>query len=114
MLKIKLDDNIAEDGQSFFKALTGEARPVSFHEAIVHNHSNGTFSIRKGAFKLTVNGPKTNAQVVDDAFPVSFVLYDLTQDIEETTDVSRSHPAKVKEMHALLKKYVRAGRSKGR
>ncbi|MCH9654317.1 MAG: arylsulfatase [Planctomycetes bacterium] len=114
MLKINLDHNTAEDGQSFYKALTGTARPESFHEAIVHNHSNGTFSIRKGAFKLTVNGPKTNTQVLDDAFPVSFVLYDLGKDIKETTNVSRNHPEKVKKMHALLKKYVREGRSNRR
>ena len=111
MLSINLDDDTAEDGQSFFKALTGEASPESFHKAIVHNHSNGTFAIRKGAFKLTVNGPLTTAQVVDDAFPVSFVLHDLSKDIEETTDVSRDHPGMVKEMHSLLKKYVSEGRS---
>jgi arylsulfatase A len=114
MLNITLDNHTAEDGKSFFKALTGEARPASFHEAIVHNHSNGTFSIRKGDFKLTVNGPKTTAQVTDDDFPVSLVLYDLGKDIEETTDVSRNHPGMVKELHALLKEYVRQGRSNGR
>jgi len=110
-LNIKLDKDTAEDGQSFFKALTGEARPESFHKAIVHNNSKGTFAIRKGAFKLTVDGPKTTAQVVDETFPVSFALYDLDKDIEETTDVSRDHPERVKEMHTLLKKYVRDGRS---
>jgi len=114
MLKVNLDHDTAEDGQSFYKALTGDVRPESFHEAIVHNHSNGTFAIRKGDFKLTVNGPKTNAQVVDDSFPVSFKLHDLSKDIEETTDVSRDHPKIVKEMHVLLKKYVREGRSNGR
>lgn len=114
MLDVKLDNDTAEDGQSFFKALTGESSPTSFHEAIVHNHSNGTFAIRKGAFKLTVNGPKNTSQVVDDAFPVTFVLHDLSKDIEETTDVSWEHPAVVKEMHALLKKYVREGGSNGR
>ena len=113
MLNINLDNHTAEDGQSFFKALTGEASPESFHEAIVHNHSNGTFAIRKGAFKLTVNGPKTTAQVADDAFPVSFALHDLGKDIEETTDVSRNHPEMVKRMHALLKKYLREGSSVG-
>ncbi len=96
MLRIKLDNHTAEDGQSFFKTLTGEARPESFHKAIVHNHSNGTFAIRKGSFKLTVNGPKTAAQVVDGNFPVSFVLHDLGKDIEETTDISRNHPGIVK------------------
>ena len=114
MLDINLDHQTAEDGQSFFKALTGEARPGSFHEAIVHNHSNGTFAIRKGVFKLTVHGPRTAAQVVDDAFPVSFVLHDLGKDIEETTDVSGNHPGMVKELHSLLKKYVREGRSNSR
>ena len=114
MLNIELDDHTAEDGQSFFRALTGESKSVSFHEAIVHNHSNGTFAIRKGAFKLTVHGPKTAAQVLDDDFPLSFALYDLGKDIEETTDVSRNHPRMVKEMHGLLKEYVREGRSNGR
>jgi arylsulfatase A len=114
MLNVNLDENTAEDGQSFFRALTGEASPASFHEAIVHNHSNGTFAIRKGAFKLTVNGPKTIEQVVEDAFPISAELHDLDKDIEETTDVSATHPQMVKEMHALLKKYVREGRSNGR
>ena len=114
MLDIRLDSHTAEDGRSFFRALTGEASPESFHEAIVHNHSNGTFAIRKGTFKLTVNGPTTTAQITDDAFPVSFVLHDLGQDVEETTDVSLNHPGKVKQMHALLKKYVQEGRSDGR
>ena len=114
ILSIKLDENTAEDGQSFFKALTGEERPGSFHEAIVHNSSHGSFALRKGNFKLTVKGPKTNAQVVDDAFPVSFVLHDLGSDVEETTDVSRQHPEMVKQMHALLKRHVREGRSNGR
>lgn len=115
MLNLDLDNHTAEDGESFYKALTGEARPESFHEAIVHNRSNGTFAIRKGAFKLTVNGPKTAAQVLDDKFPVSsFVLHDLSNDVEETADVSRDHPEMVKEMHALLKKYLREGRSIGK
>jgi arylsulfatase A-like enzyme len=114
MLRVDLDNRTAEDGRSFFKALTGEARPAAFHEAIVHNDSKGTFAIRKGAFKLTVNGPKTTAQVVDDDFPATFTLYNLSKDIEETTDVSRNHPELVKEMHALLKQYVRDGRSTGK
>jgi arylsulfatase A-like enzyme len=114
ILNIDLDRDTAEDGESFYQALTGEARPESFHEAIVHNHSNGTFAIRKGAFKLTVEGPLTTAQVLDDTFPVSLVLHDISKDIEETTDVSGDHPGRVKEMHALLKKYLREGRSAGR
>lgn len=113
MLNIKLDANTAEDGMSFFRALTGSERPDSFHEAIMHNRSDGVFAIRKGKYKLTVSGPRTNAQVVDDSFPVSFVLHDLDSDVGETTDISGRHPEVVKEMHALLKEYVREERSNG-
>ena len=113
MLDVDLTRDVAEDGESFFKALTGEETPESFHEAIVHNHSNGTFAIRQGDFKLTVNGPKTTAQVVEDAYPVTFVLHDLMTDVDEADDVSRYHPERVRRMHELLKKYVRDGRSNG-
>ena len=111
MLNLNLDSHSAEDGRSFFKALTGESRPESFHEAIVHNHANGTFSLRKGGFKLTVNGPKTNEQVLDNTVPVTYSLHDLDKDIEETADVATRYPGVVKEMHDLLRKYVREGRS---
>jgi len=115
MLEVNLEKDTAEDSKSFYPALTGEARPGSFHEAIVHNQSNGTFAIRQGSFKLTVNGPKSIEDVLDDSFPVSsFVLFDLSDDIEENSDISRDHPEKVKSMHALLKKIVRDGRSDGR
>ena len=113
VLKIRLNDATAEDGRSFFPALTGESRPTSFHEAIVHNHSKGTFAIRKGSFKLTVSGPRTIAQVLDDVIPVSFALHDLSKDIGETVDVSGQHPERVKAMHALLKRYVRERRKNG-
>lgn len=114
MLKITLEENVAEDGRSFYDALTGKARPSSFHKAIVHNHANGTFAIRKGAFKLTVHGPRSIAQLLDDSFPVSLVLHDLSQDREETTDVSGDHPAVAGSMHALLKSYVQSNRNSRR
>jgi arylsulfatase A len=113
MLQIELDANTAEDGRSFFRALTAGERPGSFHEAIVHNRSDGVFAIRKGKYKLTVNGPKTRARVVDDSLLVSFVLHDLNRDRGETTDISGRHPEVVNEMHALLKKYIREERSNG-
>ena len=111
MLDIKLDNETAEDGESFWKALTGESRPQSFHEAIVHNQNNGTFAIRKGSYKLTVNGPKKIEEVLDDTFPVKYVLYDLSKDVEESTDVSEDIPETVSQLHDLLKTYMRNGRS---
>lgn len=112
MLGVRLEQNVAEDGRSFFKALTGESRPDSFHKAIVHNHADGTFAIRRGPLKLTVKGPRTVAGVLEESTPVSFVLHDLSQDVEETTDISRDHPKAVREMHELLKEYLRDDRTR--
>ncbi|HBL44246.1 arylsulfatase [uncultured Gimesia sp.] len=111
ILNVKLDSNTAEDGVSFYPALTGAARPVSFHKAIIHNHHNGTFAVRQGSDKLMIKGPKTIEEVLNERVPVTFQLYDLDQDIAESTDVADKHPEKVKQMHALLKQYVKAGRS---
>lgn len=115
MLGVELGRDIAEDGKSFYPALIGESQPKSFHEAMVHNQSNGTFAIRQGDLKLIVNGPKTTEDVLDEAFSVSsHVLYNLREDIEETTDISAAHPEKVKALHSLLRKLIREGRSDGR
>ena len=112
LLNVELNKDTAEDGESFLKALTGQSRPTSFHEAIVHNHANGTFAIRKGALKLTVKGPKTIEQIPDDDFPVSFTLHNLKKDAEETTDISNDHPELVQKMHALLKQIVEGQKSR--
>lgn len=115
MLGIELDNNVAEDGKSFFRAITGEERPQSFHEAIVYNTSirRGTaaFAIRKGNFKLFVEGPQTNSDMLDDSILVNFVLYDLENDIKETTNIAGEYPKQVAEMHELLKKYIAEGKS---
>ncbi|MEX2580499.1 MAG: arylsulfatase [Verrucomicrobiales bacterium] len=111
MLEISLDDDTAEDGRSFFQAITGEKRPASFHEAIVHNHSNGTFAIRQGDHKLIVEGPGTIPEALDPATPVVYRLYDLKNDPGETNDLSTSLAERAGEMHALLQRYLREGRS---
>ncbi|WP_417387104.1 sulfatase family protein [Gimesia sp.] len=111
MLNVKIDNKTAEDGVSFYPALTGASRPVSFHKAIIHNHHNGHFAVRQGPFKLIMKGPKTVEEVLDPRVPVKYQLYDLDKDIAESTDVADKHPEKVKQMHAILKQYVKAGRS---
>ena len=115
MLGRELGSDTAGDGRSFYPAMKGVNRPESFHEAIVHNQSNGTFAIREGSWKLTVKGPKTTADLIDDTFPVTaFVLYDLSQDIGETNNIFNEYPGKVASMHALLRRIVKEGRSDGR
>lgn len=111
MLNVEVAADTAEDGVSFYQALTGGSRPVSFHQAIVHNHHDGTFALRQREFKLTVRGPKTISEVLDANIPVTYTLYNLNQDLEETTNIADKYPQKVREMHTLLQQYVRSGRS---
>ena len=111
MLHVKLDSNTAEDGKSFWSILTGKNQPSSFHEAIVHHSYDGQFAIRKGNYKLIIDGPKNPGQFLDDNSPVSYTLYDLSNDLKETTDISENHPELVNELHDLLKKYITDGRS---
>jgi arylsulfatase A-like enzyme len=111
MLHVKLDSNTAEDGKSFWSILTGKNQPSSFHEAIVHHSYDGQFAIRKGNYKLIIDGPKNPGQFLDDNSPVSYTLYDLSNNLKETTDISENHPELVNELHDLLKKYITDGRS---
>jgi arylsulfatase A-like enzyme len=113
LVEVPLDEDTAEDGVSFLPALTGEARPESFHEAIVHNHANGTFAIRQGRFKLVVEGPKTIGELLDEKSVVeTFLLRDLGADVAETVDVSGEHPARVEAMIGLLRRMLGEGRTR--
>ena len=111
LLSVELDKNTAEDGVSFLSAITGKKRPVSFHEAIVHHHANGSFAIRKGDFKLIIEGPKTPSELLEDSNKAEFLLYDVKNDIRENNDLTGCHPELVSEMYEILKNYVKDGRS---
>lgn len=106
-----LPENSAEDGKSFYKAIIGKDRPESFHEAIVHHEGNGSFAIRMGRFKLIIDGPRTPSLLLDEQVKKSFMLFDVTNDIREESEISSFHPDVVQQMFEILKKYVREGRS---
>ncbi len=114
LLHLPIDRDTAEDGVSFYPALLRDQRPASFHEAIVHNHINGAFALRQGIYKLTVNGPKTVSEALDSSVSSSLALHNLETDPKEEIDIAAQHPKLVSEMHELLKKYLREGRSDGR
>jgi len=85
-------------------------------EATVHHSANGSFSIRKGKWKLELcpgsggwSYPTPNSPEAKTLPPVQ--LYDLKKDIDETTNVQHKYPEKVKELTDLLQSYVDSGRS---
>ncbi len=66
---------------------------------------------RRGELALNV---ASRTEALEEAEAELRALAERLSAMQETTDVSRNHPWMVKEMHSLLKKYVREGRSNGR
>ena len=115
LLQVKLPDNAAEDSVSFLPVLLGKADgPV--REALVHHSINGKFSIRQGRWKLELcpgsggwSSPRDPQAVKQGLPPIQ--LYDMQDDPGEQHNVQAEHPEIVKNLTALLERYVAQGRS---
>ena len=110
-----LPTNAAEDSVSLLPILAGKAtKPV--REALVHHSINGKFSIRQGRWKLELcpgsggwSAPR-DPQAVKQGLP-AVQLYDIESDPSEEKNVEADHPDVVKQLTALLERYVTQGRS---
>ena len=110
-----LPDNAGVDSVNFLPDLLGTAEGPA-REAVVHQSGVGSLAIRQGKWKLEFcpgsggwTSP-TNAQGVKQSLP-AVQLYDMTQDIAERVNVQAKHPEIVKQLTALMKKYISEGRS---
>ena len=108
-------DAAAEDSVSNLPLWRGEADAEPIREATVHHSINGSFSIRRGKWKLELcpgsggwSWPQPGEET--DDMP-AFQLYDLESDIGERTNVIAEHPDVESELKALLVRYVKQGRS---
>lgn len=113
ILGTPLPDHAGEDSVSNLPLWSGSDAAV--REATVHHSINGSFSIRRGHWKLEMcpgsggwshprPGPETEGLP-----PIQ--LYDLRTDIGERKNVYEQEPAVVEELTAVLTRYVRDGRS---
>ena len=96
--ELKSDQGV--DSTSILKLITGEADQLPDHPYVIGHDYGGGFCIRNKHWKLICPKMKSGA----------FVLYNLTDDIKETTNVAKKHPEIVKMMAESLKKYVENGR----
>ena len=111
----ELPDNAAEDSVSNLSIWKGTAtEPV--REATVHHSINGSFSIRKGNWKLEMcpgsggwSYPRPGTDDMSDLPPIQ--LYNLASDIGERQNVQDDNPEVVEELKSLLSTYVKNGRS---
>jgi arylsulfatase A len=81
------------------------------------SHSiDGSFAIREGSWKLCLchgsggwSLPKEKVAKAEGLPPLQ--LYDLSQDVAETTNIAEKHPEKVRHLLRLLDDIVQKGRS---
>ncbi|MCD6354715.1 MAG: arylsulfatase, partial [Prolixibacteraceae bacterium] len=113
---IQLKDNEGEDSYSLMPVFKNPSGKGYKREYTIHHSINGSFSIRKGDWKLEVcpgsggwSDPRPQ-KAVKLGLP-DIQLYDLKTDIAEKSNVYKKYPEKVKELYSLLIKCVDDGRS---
>ncbi len=110
---VTVPENAGEDSVSLLPALRGEAGQRT---TLVSHSIAGHFAIRSGNLKLCLtpgsggwSAPKPGAPAAKNLPPEQ--LFDLAIDRAETRNLAVEQPEKVKELTALLEKYVSEGRS---
>ena len=110
-----LPDNAGEDSVSNLPVWQGKPLDRSLREATIHHSVDGSFSIRKGKWKLEMcagsggwSSPRPGEEC-EGLPPIQ--LYDLSTDIGERQNVHDQHVDVVEDLKALLTQYVENGRS---
>ncbi len=115
ILGIHLPDNAGEDSISNLNLWRGQKLDTSLREATIHHSIDGSFSIRRGNWKLEMcpgSGGWSEPRPGKDCEGLPPIqLYDLSADIGERRNVYDEHPEVVAELQALLTRYVENGRS---
>jgi len=122
MLEVKLPDAAGVDSVSILPALLGEKRNGHLREATVHHSGQGKFAIRKGEWVLILapTGDDNSKKGEPDWFrkdrgysahTAAGELYNLVKDPAQKDNRYAAEPDKVKELAALVDKYVTEGRS---
>ena len=115
ILGYRLPDDVAEDSVSNLKVWLREDYKKPLREAIVHHSFDGSFSIRKGKWKLEMcpgsggwSDPRPGSE--PEGAP-KIQLYDVEEDISEKKNIYAQYPKLVEELKSLLIKYIKEGRS---
>ena len=106
-----LPNDAAEDSFSLLPLMTGK---TGWDRApVIHHSSNGLFAIREGKWKLVAgNGSGGRQEPRGEPFGRPYQLYDLSEDIGETTDLLTKSPETAKRLEAELERLRTSGRSR--
>ena len=115
IVDVDLADDQGVDSVSFLPALESEPiesdRPAIFHHAIA-----GQFAIRSGDWKLILApgsagwSSPVGKTALDRGLP-EIQLYNVKEDIGETTNIQAEYPEKVSQLRTLLESSIAEGRS---
>lgn len=112
---VGLPDDAGEDSVSNLPVWKEDVSRTPIREATIHHSIDGSFSIRKGKWKLEMcagsggwSPPRPGKE--SEGLPL-VQLYDLDADVGEKENVYNAHPEVVEALKSLLTKYVKNGRS---
>lgn len=111
----KLPDNSGEDSVSFLPALQGLEIPGNAIRGVVHHSDSGVFAIRRGDWKLIFDkaggSRRNNPKDPPVKNPADIQLFNMDQDVGESTNVQHERPEVVQSLAGLLNQYIDQGRS---
>lgn len=117
MIGKPLPENAGEDSFNILPLMKEIGPEQPEREAMVHHSIDGSFSIRKGDWKLELcpgsggwTSP-TNQEATDCNLPDG-QLYNLKDDIKEEVNLWKAHPEVVTELQGILDRYHHEGRSR--
>ena len=113
----QLQDNEAEDSFSILSLIKGES-DANIREYTVHHSINGSFAIRQGNWKLCFcpgsggwSYPRPRDIESEGLDLPAMQLYNLKEDIGETTNLIHEYPEKAMELKKALATIILEGRS---
>jgi len=112
----KLPENAGEDSYNILSYFKGKKLDEQIRPGTVNHSINGSFALRQGPWKLEMckgsgGWSFPNRRQVDTMDLPPLQLYNLEEDISETTNVWDQYPDRVKTMEEQLKQYILEGRS---
>ncbi|MHC4751647.1 MAG: sulfatase-like hydrolase/transferase [Planctomycetota bacterium] len=113
---VELPDNAGEDSYNVLPAMLDQKLAEPIREAIVHHSGSGMFSIRQGKWKLILgrgsggfSSPKTYKPKPGEP---KGQLYNLEDDVAETSNLWSKNPQIVERLTNLLESYKQQGHSR--
>lgn len=114
LVKQPLPEKACLDSINVMGAILGEKSAKGREFLIQQDNGNGNFGLRMGQWKLVRQKVNPKKEAKKDVAKAGYVemLYDLTKDPGEATNVAAEHPDQLKKLHDLLEQSIAAGQTR--